>query len=486
VDRLSSSPSRLVAPSNDDNDDDDTAGPHRSSTLSSPADDVTQADTQATPATANIENSTDQPSVSAAPAPADTVLGRRRRSDSDTGSAHGDSGTGDDSDHKRKRVAIPDMLANTDADPGVSRNGNGAAVQSKGLSESPARQLSHVGVTNGAPKLGAFTNGSSNTKASANNTTYAGLRRDDVTRMFMQGLKDFGYSEAAHSVSRESGLDLESTGVASFRTAILAGSWAEAEELLGAHGAGGNGLALAPGSDRNLMRFWLRQQKFLELLERRDTTGALMVLRNDLTPLYHDTPRLYSDKSRLRFLSSLLMCKTPQDVKAKASWDGAEGESRKLLLAELLKCVSPSHMMTDSRLVSVLQQVQQGWIDKCLYHTDPSPPSLLYDHTCDRQRFPTKVALELTGIGEVWQVQFSHDGSKLAACGGSRVVRIWETKTFSLIAALGGHDPKGVGNLSWSPDDSLLVTCCQEKYARLWNVKASARAGVGVCEGGAC
>ena len=34
-------------------------------------------------------------------------------------------------------------------------------------------------------------------------------------------------------------------------------------------------------------------------------------------------------------MNSLLMCQTVEDLKAKAAWDGAEGESRHLLLSDL-------------------------------------------------------------------------------------------------------------------------------------------------------
>lgn len=90
--------------------------------------------------------------------------------------------------------------------------------------------------------------------------------------------------------------------MAAFRTAVLEGEWGSAEELLfggstdetqeggvSMHG----GLTLQDGVDKNIMRFWLRQQKFLELLEQRDTGRALMVLRLELTPLYQDIGKLH-------------------------------------------------------------------------------------------------------------------------------------------------------------------------------------------------
>jgi hypothetical protein len=149
-----------------------------------------------------------------------------------------------------------------------------------------------------------------------------------------------GYQAAADSVGQESGYSLENPTVAAFRSAVLAGSWAEAEELLSGATAseekseGGNGLVLASGSDKDIMRFWLRQQKFLELLEQRDTTRALTTLRGELTPLYQDTTKLH-------FLSSLLMCRSTEDLMQKANWDGARGQSRRKLLSELSSLVSP-------------------------------------------------------------------------------------------------------------------------------------------------
>jgi hypothetical protein len=144
-----------------------------------------------------------------------------------------------------------------------------------------------------------------------------------------------GYQDAAASVSRDSGYELENPTVATFRSAVLNGDWSAAERLLlgaaesesDAHGDQGNGLVLSKGADRNLMRFWIRQQKFLELLEQQEANRALVVLREELKPLHKDIDKLH-------FLSSLLMT-PPTDLKAKAQWDGAAGQSRKNLLTEL-------------------------------------------------------------------------------------------------------------------------------------------------------
>jgi hypothetical protein len=144
-------------------------------------------------------------------------------------------------------------------------------------------------------------NGSSSTNGHAKSRPlYLGHDREEVTRILIQALTGLGYNGAAVSLSQESGYDLESPTVAAFRNAVLQGEWTEAEELLfggsteeGGVSINGNGLALREGVDKNVMRFGLRQQKFLELLEQRDTGRALMVLRSELTPLDQDTSKLH-------------------------------------------------------------------------------------------------------------------------------------------------------------------------------------------------
>jgi WD repeat-containing protein 26 len=237
------------------------------------------------------------------------------------------------------------MLGSSDAL--IPSNGDSTA-HSNGATT--AARSGASGVTNGTHKTSLSTNGSSNGDKGAAarallSSDYQNHNREEVTRILIQALSDMGYQDAAESVSRDSGCELESPTVAAFRTAVLSGSWMEAEQLLlGATlsevpGGQGNGLVLAVGSDRNAMRFWLRQQKFLELLEQRDTTRALAVLRGELTPLYNDT-------SKLHFLSSLLMCQSAEDLKAKADWDGATGNSRRRLLSELSSKSASTNILT--------------------------------------------------------------------------------------------------------------------------------------------
>ncbi|OTB07748.1 hypothetical protein M426DRAFT_266987 [Hypoxylon sp. CI-4A] len=351
------------------------------------------------------------------------------------------------------------MLADTDRP--VAANGT-----SKPYANGKAHPRSQaLGSSNGSNKA---VNGSAKIRLP---DTYFDHDRQEVTRILIQALSGMGYHTAAQSLSQESGYELESPMVAAFRNAILIGDWAEAEELLSGAAAPDdrvglhtNGLVLANGADRKTMRFWIRQQKYLELLEQGETSRALMVLRTELTPIYQDTQKLH-------FLSSLLMCQKTEDLKAKADWDGAYGESRHILLSQLARCVSPSVMLPEHRLAQLLHQVKNDQIEKCLWHSSATSPSLYADHMCDRQQFPTENVLELDEHDDqVWQVLFSHDGTKLASCGRDKQVIIWDIPSFQVLQVLKDHGD-GVGNLAWSWDDSMLVTCCQDKHARLWDVK---------------
>ncbi|KAM7189197.1 hypothetical protein V8F33_010199 [Rhypophila sp. PSN 637] len=58
---------------------------------------------------------------------------------------------------------------------------------------------------------------------------------------------------------------------------------------------------------------------------------------------------------------------------------------------------------------------------------------------------------------EVWCTSFSHDGRRLAVAGRAKFVDIWDMSSGQLESTL--ETPDHVTRVSWSPDDSLIVTC---------------------------
>ncbi|KAI9828460.1 MAG: hypothetical protein M1832_002888 [Thelocarpon impressellum] len=354
---------------------------------------------------------------------------------------------------------------------------------SNSSSLSPLHKAALSNSANGASHPQPATNGSSQAHTNGSKPVrmlgpdYFGHDREEVTRILIQSLTDLGYDGAASTLSRESGYELESPSVAAFRSAVLEGQWTEAEGFLfgqhvadggggvnlqNGHGSIGTGLVLAEGADRKEMLFWMRQQKFLELLEQRDLGTALMVLRQELTPLHQDIGKLHA-------LSSYIMCQSADDLKYQAEWDGAAGRSRKILLAELSKSVSPSVMLSEHRLATLLDQVKQNQISNCIYHNTAKSPSLYSDHLCDRSRFPLKAVLELERhADEVWYLDFSHDGTLLATAGRDRTVIVYEVPSFAILHTLSDHG-EGVTYVAFSPDDTKLVTCSQDHRARMWD-----------------
>lgn len=128
-------------------------------------------------------------------------------------------------------------------------------------------------------------------------------------------------------------------------------------------------------------------------------------------------------------------------------------------------------MIPDHRLAVLLDYVKRNQINQCLYHNTPSPPSLYSDHLCDRNDFPLRPTIELSQHSdEVWYCGFSHDGTKLVTTSLDHSVIIYDTSTFSVLHKLMEHDA-GVAQASWSPDDSKLITCSQDKKARVWSVE---------------
>lgn len=100
-----------------------------------------------------------------------------------------------------------------------------------------------------------------------------------------------------------------------------------------------------------MVKFLIRQQKFLEALEALETKKALVILRNELAPLNSDSDRLHLLSRRVylfeirrtrfqnvlifSFFHSLIMCGTPEDLRTRSNWDGVAGESRRSLLIDL-------------------------------------------------------------------------------------------------------------------------------------------------------
>ena len=130
-------------------------------------------------------------------------------------------------------------------------------------------------------------------------------------------------------------------------------------------------------------------------------------------------------------------------------------------------------MIPPHRLADLLDEVKDSWIANCLYHNTAASPSLYIDHNCDKDDFPVKAVRDLRAHkDEVWHLKYSNDGTKLASASKDKTIAIYETKKYRKLHQLDEHAGP-VTYLAWSPDSTMLLTCCQqpENSARIWDVK---------------
>lgn len=176
---------------------------------------------------------------------------------------------------------------------------------------------------------------------------------------------------------------------------------------------------------------------------------------------------------------SLIMCQSADDLRSQADWDGAEGESRSLLLSEISRSISPSVMIPEHRLATLFTAVQQEQILNCRYHNTTIQPSLYTDHECLADDFPLQT---LTGLrdhaDEVWFVEFSHDGSMLATAGKDGLVCVYDTVRWTIRHQFREHErnatgagDRGVCCVAFSPDDQYLISCSQNNEFVVLNVQ---------------
>lgn len=331
------------------------------------------------------------------------------------------------------------------------------------------------------------------------------IGREEVVRLLLQGLKEIGYPAAAMTLEVESGFSLDpSTEITALRENILSGRWQEVEDLLkrehirslehaepsnhsDSHSPTSphttnlskpsawvtNSLLGVDSEVINMARFFVAQQKYLELLELGQTGKALSVLRRELAPLASPTHPIDSDlllkmKSsvskigtslnklsvditadnkpdlghrpmwpedededpgvqRLCLLSSLMMCGSAEEIRERAMWSGVGQGSRIRLLEDLQALIPPEKLLPHRRLSHLLEQSKNLQRLQCLYHVTNPPISLLSNHTCSRFSFPIQTSHVLSQhTDEVWRIEWSHDGTRLASAGRDTRCIIWK------------------------------------------------------------
>ncbi|KAJ3053232.1 hypothetical protein HK097_004741 [Rhizophlyctis rosea] len=304
----------------------------------------------------------------------------------------------------------------------------------------------------GEDGMDGHTNGAGHDGVLGGPRKFRSARDQELVRLMVQSLQDLGLSESASTLQRESGYELESPTVSKFRAGVLSGNWSLVEGLL-------SSLDI---SSKNLktVQYLIKQQKYLETLQTRDTKAALIILRQELMPLSTNRDRLHELASE-------------HELKQLADWDGIEGSSREQLLNELQKYISSAVMIPTHRLDTLLDQALRYQKLGCLYHNvEDSSLSLFIDHACNKHHFPsTTTHVFEEHADEVWFVSFSNNGLYLASASKDATAIIWDMENYSSTYTLSGHT-QAISYLAWSPDDSLLLTGSNDQTLKLWNTSS--------------
>lgn len=288
------------------------------------------------------------------------------------------------------------------------------------------------------------------------------IKREELVRIIAEALYSLGFERTGALLEEESGISLRSSVVNLFMQQIHDGNWDESVATL-------HKIGLIDETIVKLASFIILEQKFFELLDGEKIMDALKTLRTEITPLC-------INNNRVRELSSFILSPSQRFPVGIPDKNVARVDSRSKLLEELKNLLPPTVIIPEGRLLHLIEQALDLQQEVCVYHNSSAGEmSLLSDHRCGRDDIPSQTLQVLREhSGEVWFLQFSHNGKYLASSSSDRSVIIWEVNVdgrVSLKYRLSGHQ-KPVSYLSWAPDDNQLLTCGVEESVRRWDVSS--------------
>ncbi|OMO72185.1 hypothetical protein CCACVL1_17902 [Corchorus capsularis] len=288
------------------------------------------------------------------------------------------------------------------------------------------------------------------------------IKKAEFIKIITRALYSLGYDKSGALLEEESGIPLHTSAVNLFMQQVTDGKWDDSVATLQLIGVSDEAIVKSAS-------FLILEQKFLELLKMEKVTAALDTLRNEIAPLRINLNRVHE-------LAACVISPL-QYVKLGVSGKETEGtKSRSKILEKLQKLLPAAVMIPEKRLEHLVERALDVQRGACMFHnTSDSVLSLYSDHQCEKNQIPSQTLQMLQAHNdEVWFLQFSHNGKYLASSSKDQSAIIWEVKEngqASLKHALYGHQ-KPVFTVSWSPDDSQLLTCGQEEVIRRWDANS--------------
>ncbi|GJD07648.1 WD repeat-containing protein 26 [Galdieria sulphuraria] len=335
------------------------------------------------------------------------------------------------------------------------------------------------------------------------------IPKDQFTRLVIQAIQSLGYPSVSKQLEEQSGLCALNGQVAEFCECIFSGEWSRAAQHV-------SHLGLEDVQALDKVRFLIYEQQYLETLENGEVESALHCLRSQVTPLC-------SDMKRLQRLTSLVMCKSSEDLRKQCAWNTTGPSRRRQLLEEIQRYIPPWILPPQRRLQGLVKQALEAQKKQSFYpYCTPPQPSLLED-------------LKYCPEKNLVCCFFSHSGRYLASLSKDRIVLIWRldcldkysdeqvsfaaeqlidstvqsmpshlTETLDsgytngLVHSVNGEQPESntgrmdhsvkgyiegervvwllngheddITFLAWSPDDCYLATCSNDHTVLVWEV----------------
>ncbi|XP_021735512.1 WD repeat-containing protein 26-like [Chenopodium quinoa] len=234
------------------------------------------------------------------------------------------------------------------------------------------------------------------------------IRRDEFVKIITSALYSLGYGKAGALLEEESQIKLHPSSVTSFMQLVLEGKWDDSITILREFG-------LSPET-KKCATFVILEQKYLEHLQSGNTKDALLTLRNEISPLCINTNRVHQLAACLVSHSQIIIPSTETIFVS----------SRQEILENLQKLLPAEVIVPERRLEQLVEQALDRQRESCVFHNIlDSGLSLYIDHRCESHQIPSEniQVLQAHG-GEVWYVQFSHNGKYLASAATDRMVYI--------------------------------------------------------------
>ncbi|KAL5996794.1 hypothetical protein ACLOJK_007714 [Asimina triloba] len=327
------------------------------------------------------------------------------------------------------------------------------------------------------------------------------IRRKEFVRVIIQSLFSLGYKKAAALLESESGISHTSPELSLIQSQILDARWDDCIRTL-------NSIDDLPEETRASAVFLVFRQCFFEFLNSGDVCSALKLLQRRISPLRVDRKRVHLLASDVVSLAELEFGR-----KDGVSMD----EFRRKLLSELEALLPPPITLPGRRLEHLVETAVNVQKDFCVYHNSAGLISLYEDHRCTRDQIPTETVqpalypddgdnvVDLTKssyvtvchIGEsisAWMAKEKKKKDKngkekeetekwgadirlikqnflhLRMTGDIDLNLVSLERTVVMKHVLNSHR-NPVSFVSWSPDDTMLLTCGNVEVLKLWDVE---------------